>query len=206
MVFHQSLSDSKFPQVSRTLLNNLSVLKNEVVWMVFPRPSTSKSSSPFNNPLITVSKAPITNGIIVNYMFCSFFSSLARSRYLSFFSHFFSFIPWSAKSTIFQILFWSRLNYQFVCQSPIWVYVSCFRTDARLCIYHLFVWSIYYYYYYYYLIITNIKNLLGFNLLMIFCSVAFLGGTHTHTRTHTYIYIYIYIYNFHGHSFISHWH
>ena len=54
MVFHWSLSDSKFPQVSRTLLNILAVLNNAVVWMVSTRPTTSKSPSPFNNPLITV--------------------------------------------------------------------------------------------------------------------------------------------------------
>ena len=44
----------------------------------------------------------------VNLMFHSFFNSLARWRYLSFFSHSFRFIPWSAgtaKSTIFQIHF-----------------------------------------------------------------------------------------------------
>ena len=108
MVFHWSLSDSKSPQVSRTLLSILAVLSNVVVWMVSTRPPTSKSSSPFSNPSVTVRNAPITIGIIVTFMFHSFFYSLARSRYLSFFSHSFSFIPWSAgtaKSTILQVLF-----------------------------------------------------------------------------------------------------
>ena len=102
MVFHWSLSDSKSPQVSRTLLNNV------VVWMVSTHPPTSKSSCPFNNPLVTVPSAPITIGIIVTYTFHSFFNSLARSKYLSFFSRSFSFILWSAgtaKSTILHILF-----------------------------------------------------------------------------------------------------
>ena len=94
MVFHWSLSDSKSPQVSRTLLSILAVLSNDVVWMVSTRPPTFKSSSPFRNPLITVPNAPITIGIIVTRMFHSFFNSLARSRYLSFFSHSFSFILW----------------------------------------------------------------------------------------------------------------
>ena len=53
--------------------------------MVSTRPSTSKSSSPFSNPLVTVPNAPITIGIIVTCMFHNFFDSLARSRYLSFF-------------------------------------------------------------------------------------------------------------------------
>ena len=57
--------------------------------MVATRPPTSKPSSPFNNSLVTVPKSPITIGIIVTFMLHSFFSSLARSRYLSFFLHFF---------------------------------------------------------------------------------------------------------------------
>ena len=93
MVFHWSLSDSKSPQVSRTLLSILAVFNNAVVWMVSTQSLTSKSSRPFNNPLVTVPKAPITIGIIVTFMFHNFFfNSLARSRYLSLFSHSFSFI------------------------------------------------------------------------------------------------------------------
>ena len=110
VVVHWSLSDSKSPQVSRTLLSILAVLNNAVVWMVSTRPPTSKSS--FSNPLVTVPNAPITIGIIVTYVFHSFFNSLARSRYLSFFSHSFSFIRWSAgtaKSTILQVLFFCWL-------------------------------------------------------------------------------------------------
>ena len=59
---------------------------------------------PFYNPFVTVPKAPITCVIIVTFMFQSlffFFNSLARSRYLSFFSHSFSFILWSAGTTKF---------------------------------------------------------------------------------------------------------
>ena len=118
MVFHWSLSESKSPQVSRTLLSILAVLNNVVVWMVSTRQPTSKSSSPFSNPLVTVLNAPITIDIIVTCMFHSFFNSLARSRYLSFFSHSFSFILWStgtAKSTILQVLFFAY--YYKVCSS-----------------------------------------------------------------------------------------
>ena len=108
MVFHWRLSDSKSPQVSRTRLSILAVFNNAVVWMVSARPSTSKSSRPFNNPLVTVPKVPIIIGIIVTFMFRSFFNCLARSRYLSLFSHSFSFILWSAgtaKTTILQDFF-----------------------------------------------------------------------------------------------------
>ena len=73
MVFHWSLSDSKSPQVSRTFLGILAVLNNVVFWMVSTCPLISKSSSPLNNPLVTVPKAPITIGIVVTFMFHSFF-------------------------------------------------------------------------------------------------------------------------------------
>ena len=108
MVFHWSLCDSKSPQVSGTLLSILAILNNIVVWMVSTRPPTFKSSSPFSNPLVTIPNAPITIGIIVTCMFHSFFNSLARSRYISFFSYYISFILSSAgtaKSTFLQILF-----------------------------------------------------------------------------------------------------
>ena len=155
MVFHWSLSDSKFPQVSRTLLNILAVLNNVVVWIVSTHPPTSKSSSSFSNPLVTVPKAPITIGIIVTSMFHSFFNSLERSRYLSFFSHSFSFILWSTgttKSIILQVLFFlliiirSGLLVEIrwsVCMSKSHrsLCVLFSRTGAGLCVYHLFVWS-----------------------------------------------------------------
>ena len=108
MVFHWSLSDSISPQDSWILLSILAVLNNIVVWMVYTCPPTSKSSSPFSNPLVTVPRALITFGKIVTGVFHSFFNSLARSRYLSFFSYSFIFILWSAgtaKSTILQVLF-----------------------------------------------------------------------------------------------------
>ena len=113
MVFHCSLNDSKSPQVSRTRLRILAVLSNAVIWIVSTRPPTSKSSRPFNNPLVIVPKALITIGTIVTFMFHSFFNSLARSRYLSFFSLSFRFIQWSAataKSTILQIKDWLFLS------------------------------------------------------------------------------------------------
>ena len=136
MVFHWSLSDSKSPQVSKTLLSIMVVFNNAVVWMVSTRSPTSIYSRPFNNPLVTVLKAPVTIGTIVTFMLHSLFNSLARSRYLSFFSHSFSFILWSAgtaKSTILQTLFffcrlldlvfWASLGDSCVYQSPIRVYV-----------------------------------------------------------------------------------
>ena len=112
-------------------------------------PPTSKSSSPFCNPLVTVSKAPITIGIIVTFIFHSFFSSLARSRYLSFFSHSFSFILWSTGTAKFLLLLiiirfglLAEIRW-YVCmtKSHESLCVLFSRTGAVLCIYHLLVWS-----------------------------------------------------------------
>ena len=154
MVFHRSLSDRKSPQVSRTRLRILAVHSSAVVCIVSTHPPTSKSSRPFNNPLVIVPNAPITIGTIVTFIFHSFLNFLARLRYLSFFSLSFRFILWSAgtaKSTILQILFllliimrsgllagirWSVYmlkSYRSLCK-------SFSRTGAGLCIYHLFVW------------------------------------------------------------------
>ena len=112
MVFHWRLSDSKSHHVSRSLLSILAVHNNPVVWKLSTRPPTSKFSRSFTNPLFTVRKAPITIGIIVTFLFHSFFNSQARSMYSSFFSHYFSYSLSSArtaKMTILQIFFFCWL-------------------------------------------------------------------------------------------------
>ena len=99
---------SALPYTFRTLISILAILKNSVVWMVSNRPSTSKPSSPFNNSLVIVPKAPTMIIIIVTFTFYIFLNSLARSRYLFFFSFPFGFSLWSAgtaKSTIFKLSF-----------------------------------------------------------------------------------------------------
>ena len=68
MVFHWSLSDSKSPQVSKTRLRILAVLSNAVIWIVSTRLPTSKSSRPFNNPLVIVPNAPII--IVISLYTC----------------------------------------------------------------------------------------------------------------------------------------
>ena len=165
-VFHASvnwwfssrvLSDSKFPQVSRTLLSILADLNNTVVWMVSTRSLIFISSRSYTNPLVTVPSAPITISITITFMFQSFFSSLARSRYLSLFLFSFTFTLWSAGTAEFTI---RRVHFFFggvtisrsgrlakirwsVCISKFQriLCVSFSRTDSELCIYHLFVWS-----------------------------------------------------------------
>ena len=73
----------EWQQVSRTLLSNLTVLNNSVVWMVSTRPPSSYSSSPFNNSLVTAPKALITIGIIITYYYHYYF------QFLCFISSFF---------------------------------------------------------------------------------------------------------------------
>ena len=155
MVFPWSLSDSKSPQVSRTLLSILAVLSNAVVWIASTRPPTSKSSRLFDNPLVIVPKAWITIGTIVTFLFHSFFNSLARSRYLSFFHilsvlfcdqlgqqsqqfcKFYIFLKIITRSGLLAEIRWS------VCmlKSHWSLYVSFSRTGAGLCIYHWLVCS-----------------------------------------------------------------
>ena len=91
MVFHWSLGDSKSPQVSRTLLSILAVLSNAVIWIVSTRPTTSKSSRPFNNPLVIVPKAPITIGRIFTFIFHSFFQFSSKVGVLILLFTFFQF-------------------------------------------------------------------------------------------------------------------
>ena len=133
MAFPWSLSDSKSPQVSMTLLSILANFNNTVVWMLFPRSLISESSSPYTNLLMTVPSLPLTIVIAITFIFHIFFSSLARSRFLSLFLLSFSFTLWSAgtvKSTPRQILVcrfcwlslglvvWLRLVDLFVSQTP----------------------------------------------------------------------------------------
>ena len=73
VVFHWSLSDNKFPQVSRTLLSILAYLNNAVVWMVSTCSLISKFPSPFTNYLRGVLSPPITTSITVMFMFHIFF-------------------------------------------------------------------------------------------------------------------------------------
>ena len=95
MVFHWSLSDSKSPQVSRTLLSILTDLNNVIVWMVSIRTLISKSFNPFNNPSVTVPRAPITIGIIVTFMLHSTFQFPSKVEVLIRLLFPFDFTLWS---------------------------------------------------------------------------------------------------------------
>ena len=108
MVSHWNLSNCKSPQVSRTLLSILADLNNGVVLMVSRRSLIYNPSSSCIKHLVTVPSAPITSGIIATFMFHFFFSSPARSRYLSCFPLSFNctqVLARTAKSTIWQVFF-----------------------------------------------------------------------------------------------------
>ena len=154
MVFQWSLSNSKSPQVSRTHLRILAVLSNAVVWIVSTRPPISKSSRPFNNPLVIMPNASITIGTIVSLMFHSFFQFCSKVEVLIFlftFLQIYSVVRRDSKvnnfaDSLFFLLIimrsgllagikWSVCmlkSHRSLCES---------RTGAGLCIYHLFVWS-----------------------------------------------------------------
>ena len=67
MVFHWSLSDSKYPQISRTLLSILVDFNNAIIWILSTRPPISNSSGPLIKEI--VSSTPITIGITVTFRF-----------------------------------------------------------------------------------------------------------------------------------------
>ena len=124
--------------------------------MVSTRPPTSISSSPFNHPLVTESKAPVTSGILVTFMSNILFNSLTRSRLLSSFSYILSILFYDQpaskvynfdSSFIIIIIIirpgllteirWSLCLFE----SHRSLCVSFSRTGAWLYIYHSLVWS-----------------------------------------------------------------
>ena len=147
MVFHWSLSDSKSPQVSRTLLSILAVFNNAIGWMVSTLPPTSKSSRLFYNPLVTAPKAPITIGIIITFMFHSFFQFPSKVEVLIILFTFFHFyfvvsrdskVDYFAGSLFFLLIIKSGLLAEirwsvFMLKSHRSLCVSFSRTGAGLC-------------------------------------------------------------------------
>ena len=120
-----SWSNSKSPQVFRTLLcilvdfNSAEVWKNSFL--------ISSYSSFFSRPLGAVSRATTTIGIAIT-MFHHFFSMLARFRYLSIFSLSFFLNLWSAGMAKFTC--WLTLYLVFIVVFLLFFNMNCY---LKLC-------------------------------------------------------------------------
>ena len=122
----------------------LTDLNNAIVWMVTTRPFISKSFTPCTKPLVTVPSAPTSIIFTVIVTFHIFFSSLARSMYLSLFSisfsFFFSFGQLERQSPLFCRFFFFLLTFtRFGCLAEIrWSVCILKSTDSGLYILLLF--------------------------------------------------------------------
>ena len=153
-VFQMScLIDSMCHQVSITILRNLASLNNAAVWMVSTCPLISKSSIPFTNPVKIVPSVPITVGITVTFIdFLVIYQCVDIHLSFLFLLIFPCGLPWRqnqqfgrpsfffltmTKSSQTAEIKWSVCISKF--QRSLCVLFS--KTDSRLCIYYLFVWS-----------------------------------------------------------------
>ena len=141
----------------RTLLSILADLNYVVVWMVSTRPLISKSSSSFNNPLVTIPRAPITiwckRHFHVPQFVCFYFLSKVKIFFLPrYFLLILLSVQLGQKSTQCCKFFFFLFFYKVWSSGRDYVirlYVKFHRslcvtfsgTDAGLGIYHLFVWS-----------------------------------------------------------------
>ena len=129
MFSHWSSSDSKSPQVAKTLLSILADLNHTVIWMLF-------SSSCFQ--VFQSHHQILGDCIIITFMFYIFFSSQARSRYLSLFYFLFNFSQWSvvtAISTIRLVLFLCWLSLIIIISSSYSKLYSCMQIIYITCEY-----------------------------------------------------------------------
>ena len=121
MVFHWSVSNSKFHQVFRIFVSNLANFNCAMVWIVWILPLISNSFSLLSKSLETVPRTPITISISFTFLFYSLFNFLARFKYLNNFLPFF-FPLWfttTARSTWWQVLFF--LVWFLCLMEPLWV-------------------------------------------------------------------------------------
>ena len=149
MSLYWSLSGSKSPQLSRTLLSIVAVLHNAVVWMVSTHPPTSKSPSLFNNPFVIVPKATITISPIISSMFHSFFQFPSEVEVLILlftFFQFYSVVSWGSKvdnfaNSLFLFLIVSRsgllaeIRWSVCISNPVSVHVCHFLGQMLCCAY-----------------------------------------------------------------------
>ena len=135
------------------LFSVFELLNSLIVWMVSPLSFIFKSSSPCTNPLVTVSRAPITIGIKDTFMFHNFSIPLQGPGIYPSFNFLSVLLCWDSKthnfaSSLFLLLIIIRSD----CLAEIWwsvciskshgsLCVSFSKTAGGLCMYHLFLWS-----------------------------------------------------------------
>ena len=114
-VFYWSLSDSKSPLVSRTLLGILASLDNVIVWIVTTRTLISKSFNPIINPLLIVLIASISVAISITFNLRSFFQFPSKVLILLFaFFQFYSVVRWkSIVNNSARYLYYHNNNYHY---------------------------------------------------------------------------------------------
>ena len=129
-------SDINSPQVSRTFLGSLNVPNNAVVWIVSILPLISNSKT-----LGTVQSEPTTIDITAKLIFHSFFSSLAKSKYVSIISLSFIFTLWSGETAksirkvYFFFFFFFVISMRFVILQLVLLPLSCstiFQFSSRV--------------------------------------------------------------------------
>ena len=138
MFFHWSLSESKSLQVSRTLLSILADLNNAVGWMVSTCQLISNFSSLLSNPLWIVLTSPITIGITVTFISLVILCSLARSKYIFFFS-LYTYLLLLLLLLIIFTPFWvfhSRVSRWFL--AGVWVTTSLLKSPGLFSVFWLF--------------------------------------------------------------------
>ena len=118
-VFHWRLSDSKFPQVSTTLLSILADFNAAVIWMISILLLITSSSNPIPSPLMSVPSALTTIGITVTLMFYVFFV-------------FFS-VLWQGPSILLFPLLWSTRLQVFFLYHYYYYYYYYFGSSLHQC-------------------------------------------------------------------------
>ena len=114
MVFHWSLSDSKFPQIYRTFLSILVDLNNAQVRMVSTHPLIFKSSKVSTHPILISLFTPweffttvLADGLSLEFEWQE--SHQVPRTFLSILAFLNNVVVWTAKSTILQGLFFCCL-------------------------------------------------------------------------------------------------
>ena len=155
MVFYWSLSDSKSPQLSWTLLSILAEFNNAVVWMVSSHPLISQSSSPSTNPFGDCTECTNYDWYHHHFHVPHFLQLSCKVQvFISLFA-FFQFyfvvcqdgkVHYSAGPLFLLIItrsgYLAKIKWSIcITKSQGSLCVSFSRMDFGLCIYQLFVWS-----------------------------------------------------------------